>query len=182
MSFRNVIIFLAVLAVAVLGTTYHQTARASDGELKIGYVNFEKIFDGYDKTKALNEGLQKRKYEKEVDGQKMVDEINQLRNELQLLSEEAKEPKQKELTDKMRILRDFTNDSKAELLKKRDEIFKGLTKEIVTFIEKKGKADGYTLVLDDQVLYYKATANDLTEEIIKVLNESYKKEKASGKK
>ena len=149
-------------------------------EIKIGYVNFEKIFESYEKTKDLNEELQKKKYQKEVEGQQMVDEINKLRSKIQLLSDEEKEKKQKELTEKMRDLRDFTNDSKQELLKERDEIFKKLTKEITDIIEEKGKKDGYTLIFDDQVILYKAKANDLTEEIITLLNEKYRKEKAES--
>ena len=158
------------------------TNNAFCEDQQIGFVSFEKIFESYEKTKEKNENLQKEKYEKEVDGQKMVDDINKLRNEIQLLSEEMKESKQKELTEKMRNLRDFTNDSKESLLKKRDEIFKALTKEIVSIIEEKGKTDGYTLIFDDQVLFYKAKANDLTEEIIKILNNKYKQEKAGSAK
>ena len=149
-------------------------------EMKVGYVNFEKIFGAYEKTKDHNEELQKKKYKKEVDGQKLVDEINKLRNELQLLSDEAKEEKQKALTDKMRKLRDFTNDSKEELLKERDIIFKKLTEEIVKVINETGEKDGYTLIFDDQVLLYKAKANELTADIIKILNDKYRKEKENS--
>ncbi|MBN1522112.1 MAG: OmpH family outer membrane protein [Candidatus Aureabacteria bacterium] len=174
-------IAMALLLAFSLFGLMEKKALCEEG-LKIGYVNFEKIFESYDKTKELNEELQKKKYSKEVEGQQMVDEINKLRNEMQLLSEEVKEQKQKELTDKMRDLRDFTNDSKQELLKERDELFKDLTKEIVVVIEEKGKKDGYTIIFDDQVLLYKAKANDLTEDIIKMLNEKFKQEKAASEK
>lgn len=181
MSWKMTANTIVVLSLMMFGL-FINTEDAFCEEQKIGFVSFEKIFESYEKTKEKNENLQKEKYEKEVDGQKMVDEINKLRNEIQLLSEEMKESKQKELTEKMRNLRDFTNDSKESLLKKRDEIFKALTKEIVSIIEEKGKADKYTLVFDDQVLFYKAKASDLTEDIIKILNDKYKQEKTASAK
>ena len=174
--------YLAVMMIisAMFSNVFIKDAFCEDQ--KIGYVNFEKIFESYDKTKEKNEALQKQKYGKEVEGQKLVDEINKLRNEMQLLSDEVKETKQKELTEKMRTLRDFTNDSKEELLKKRDVLFKELTMEIMKIVEEKGKEDGYTLIFDDQVLFYKAEASDLTQDIIKILNKKYTQEKASSSK
>jgi Skp family chaperone for outer membrane proteins len=154
--------------------------RAFAEDLKIGYVNFEKIFEQFEKTKDKNKLLQEKKYQKEVQGQQMVDEINKLRNEMQLLNEDMKEKKQKELTDKMRDLRDFTNDSKEELLKERDEVFRLLTQEIRVLIEEQGKIEGYTLIFDDQVLFFKSKGNDMTDQIIKMINEKYAKEKAAG--
>ncbi len=153
--------------------------KAYTGELKIGYVDFEKIFKSYEKTKDLNEKLQKKKYDKELEGQKMIEEINKIKNQMQILNGEAKEKKQKELKEKIRNFKDFTEDTKDALLKERDRIFKNLTKEIVEAIEDIGKKENYTFIMDSQVFLYKDSSYDLTDKVIKVLNEKYKKE---GKK
>jgi outer membrane protein len=176
---KSVSMMLMAGLVAMGIVAFNSPKSAYSQEIKIGYVSFERLFEQYEKTKEKNELLQKKKYDKEVEGQKLVDDINKLRNEIQILSDDAKESKQKEMNEKMRKLRDFTNNSKEELLKERDLIFKDLTKEINKVIDEKGKTDGYTLILDDQILLYKAKANDMTDEIIKILNDRYSKEKSA---
>ncbi|EKD28675.1 MAG: hypothetical protein ACD_79C00249G0012 [uncultured bacterium] len=144
-------------------------------EMKIGYVDFEKVFNSYSKTKEENQKLQRLKEEKEKSAQQFIDEVNKLKAEAEILSDESKRQAEKQIRDKLRTLRDFTDDSKKELLDERNVIFQKITDEIRTLIAAKGKKESFTLILDDKALFYKQSAFDLTEEITELLNDETKR-------
>ena len=87
----------------------------SAADQKIGFVDFEKVFNSYKRTRDENQKLQRVKEEKEKTAQGLIDEINKLKAEAEILSDEAKKKAEKEIMEKLRNLRDFTDDSKKEL-------------------------------------------------------------------
>jgi Skp family chaperone for outer membrane proteins len=146
-----------------------------NGGLKIGFVDFEKVFNEYKRTREENQKLQRAKEEKEKSAQSLIDEINKMKTEAEILSEDAKVKTENEIKEKLRHLRDFTEDSKKELLDERNVIFKKITDEIRSIIEIKGKEGNFSLIMDDKALFYKESALDLTEEVIIILNDDAKK-------
>jgi outer membrane protein len=144
-------------------------------EQKIGFVDFEKVFNSYKRTRDENQKLQRVKEEKEKTAQGLIDEINKLKAEAEILSDDAKKKVEKDIMEKLRSLRDFTDDSKKELLDERNVLFQKITDEIRQVIAAKGKMDHFTLILDDKALFYKESALDLTEEIIVIVNDDAKK-------
>jgi outer membrane protein len=150
-------------------------AEGSTGGLKIGFVDFEKAFNEYKRTRDENQNLQRKKEEKEKSAQSLIDEINQMKAQAEILSEEAKAKSETEIKEKLRRLRDYTEDSKKELLDERNVIFKKITDEIRAVVEVKGKEGNFSLILDDKALFYKESALDLTNEIISLLNDDAKR-------
>lgn len=138
--------------------------------MKIGVIDFEKVFNSFVKTKEENQKLQGLKEVKEKEAQTLIDEINKLKSEAEILSDDAKRKVEKEIRDKLRDLRDFTEDSKKELLEERNIIFQKITEDIRKIIAAKGKKEGFSMIIDDKALFYTADALDLTEDIIKVIN------------
>ena len=97
----------------------------------------------------------------------------EIRNDLLWVFRELKT--ENEIKEKLRHLRDFTEDSKKELLDERNVIFKKITDEIRSIIEIKGKEWHFSLIMDDKALFYKESALYLTEEVIIILNDDAKK-------
>ena len=151
-------------------------------ELKIGFVDFESVFNSYKVTRENNQTLQRYKEDKEKEAQKLLDEINSMKAEAEILSEDAKKKAQNLIRDKLRELRDFTEDSKKELLDERNVIFQKITDEIRQIIAARGKAGNFTLILDDKALFYKESALELTDEIIEILNDDTKRSEILGAK
>jgi len=143
-------------------------------ELKIGFVDFEKTFSKYKKTGVANQKLQRIKEEKEKAAQALIDEINKLKAEAEILSAEAKIAAEKDIRNKLRSLRDFTDDAKKELLDERNVAFKKITDEIREIIAAVGAKENFSLILDDKALFYKKSAFDLTEQILSVINDDEK--------
>lgn len=139
-------------------------------KLKIGYVDFEKVFNEYHKTKEGNEILNKEKVAKEDEGKKLVDVINKMRQEAELLSQDAKKKKEEEIKQKIKELREFTELTRRDLIKKRNDMWKGIFEDIRAVVQEKGKNEEYSLIFDDKALLFKLDGLDLTEEVIQVLN------------
>jgi len=162
-------IFKTIVFTAMLSSPFSIT-HAGEEDLKIGFVDFEKVFNNFKKTREENQKLQRYKEEKEKEAQSHLEEINRLKAESEILSPEARESTQKKIRQKLRDLRDYTEDSKKELLDERNIIFKKITDDIREVIRKMGEDGNFTLILDDKALFYKKSALDMTLQVIEKLN------------
>jgi outer membrane protein len=160
--------------VLVMALGLSGSAFAAD---KIGYVDLARVFDEYNKTKTFDKTLESKGAAKQGDRDKMVNEIKKLRDEAELLGAKAKEDKQAAIDDKIKALQDFDRVTRDDLRKQRDGMVRDILKEIETVIQNYGKSEGYSFIFNDRVLVYKSETADLTNAVIKVLNDSYAKTK-----
>ncbi len=165
-------IFLMVVAISLICaiTPY---AKAQN-PLKIGYIELSKIFDEYKKTQDSSRALDEERKEKQAEMEKMVAELNRLKDELELLSEAGRKKKQAEIDEKTRKLSEFERESRIEIGSKRSTMMRDILQEIDGVIEEYGKTKNYDLILDDRFLLYSDGSMDLTDETIKILNSKYK--------
>lgn len=144
---------------------------------KIAYMDLGKIFDDYSKTKDFDKDLEKKSDSKQAERDKLVAEIKKLKDEMDLMSDKAKEPKQAAIDDKIKKLQDFDRDTRDALKKERDDMARQILKEIKDVIDDVGKKEGYTLILDNRAVLYGVEASDLTVAVLKNLNDRYGKGK-----
>ena len=166
--------FSAVLAAALfMGLAMGQAGAVFAAGEKLGYVDLSRIFDEYLKTKDFDKSLEAKGAGKQVDRDRMVNEVKKLRDEAELLSAKAKDEKQAVIDEKIKTLQDFDRNTRDALRKERDVMVRDILKEIEEVIQNYGKAQGYSFVFNDRVLVFKSESADLTNPIIKVLNDSY---------
>ncbi len=139
-------------------------------ELKIGYVNLGKIFDGYERTKTSDSTLEKQGKQKEVEFQARMEELKKLRQSLELLNDQAREAKTKEVEEKTDELQRFRTSTARDLRRERDGIAKEILKEIQAGVEAYAKANGFSLVLDERSLLYGQPTYDVTDAVLNSLN------------
>ena len=144
---------------------------------KIGYVDLARVFDEYQKTKEFDKSLEAKGAVKQSDRDKMVAEIKKLRDEAELLSAKAKDDKQVGIDEKIKSLQEYDRTTRDGLRRERDGMVRDILKEIEVVIQDFGKAQGYSFIFNDRVLVYKSEGNDLTNQVIKALNDSYAKKK-----
>ena len=147
----------------------------AQSEQKIGFVDLSRAFDEYQKTKDFDRSLEKKGDVKQEQREKLVKEIRKMRDALELLNEKARDKKEKDIEAKIRFLQEFDQDAKTGLTKERDDMVRDILKELNNVIQEYGQSHGYSLILNDRVLLYGDKPLDLTDEIIKVLNDNYKK-------
>jgi outer membrane protein len=172
-------VLMRQLLVVILGVMFlfgsTSNISAKEEGKKIGYVDLSRVFDQYQKTIDYDKELEKKGDKKQSEREKKVSEIKRLKEELELLSEKGKKEKQDEIDRKIKELQDFDLATRTDLKRERARVVREILKEIDKVVQEYGKNKGYFLILNDRVLLYGDEQFDLTDEIIKILNEKYKK-------
>lgn len=145
---------------------------------KIAYMDLAKIFDEYNKTKDLDKQLEDKGTAKQAERDKLVAEIKKLKDEVELMADKGKEAKQAAIDEKIKKLQDFDRESRDALRKERDDMARQILNEIKGVIDEVGKKEGYLLILDSRAILYGKEGDDLTNNILKTINDKY----AKGKK
>lgn len=165
-SIKGKLLF-AVLACHLSLVTCH-SAQAQ--ELKIGYVNLGKVFDGYEKTKAFDADLGKQGKQKDAELQARLGELKKLREGLELLNDQARDAKTREIEQKSDDLQRFRSSTARDLSRQRDKIAKEIFTEIQQAVQDYAKANGFAVVFDERGLLYGQPALDVTDAILQQMN------------
>jgi outer membrane protein len=139
-------------------------------ELKIGYVNIGKVFDGYDRTKASDAMLEKKGKAKEAELEGRVNELKKMRQGLELLNDASREAKGREIEARSDELQRFRKNTARDLRAERDRIAQDILKDIQRGIDDFAKKNGYAFIYDQRSLLYAQPANDVTDEVLQLLN------------
>lgn len=154
-------------------------ARAA-GELKIGYVNIAKVFDGYDKTKSSEAALTKKGQQKEAEFNARMAELNKMKESLELLTGDARETKARELEERADSLKRFRNNTARDLQRERNVIAQGIVKEINSAVDEYAKANAFNIILDERsMLFSQGGVVDVSGGVVQLLNGRLGKKPAS---
>ena len=144
-------------------------------DMKVGFIDLKKVLDNYDKVKDGEDELLKEAEKKNDQRDKLVKEIKNLREKIDLLKDRQKEKKQQELDEKVKNLQDFTYETRTSLRQEQDEKLREISQDIKDVVQEYGQSRKYNIIFDGALLHYKDSNLDITDDIIKVLNQRYKK-------
>ena len=165
-----------LLSMAFLLTVFLAlNGKAQAADMKIAYVDLSRIFDEYGKTKEYDAVLEKKHSEYEAARNKKLDKIKDEQNKLSLLKEEEKAKLQEDMDKDRADLLEFDRQQQTDLRKQRDEKIREILLEIEKIVRGYAEKEKLSLVLNDKVLIYGGKEMDITEKILKMLNETYKK-------
>jgi outer membrane protein len=170
-NFEEVVVkktFLALIAFAGL-----TSLMFSQGALKIGFVNSEKIInelpeakDAQQKLQDLVGGWQDQIKSRSDSLQAKYEEFQRQSN---MLNESAKQAKLKALTDEDNKLKQYQADKQQELAAQRDKFMKPITDKVMKAIEKVAKDKKLSFVFDkatDVPLLYADPVYDYTPDVL----------------
>lgn len=149
------------------------TAYSRAEELKIGYVNLGKLFDQYQRTKESDQVLEQKGKQKQAELEDRVTELKKLRQNLELLNDQAKESKAKELEEKSDEFQRAKTRTERDLVRERNQLARTIMQEIEQVVGDYAKANHFAMIVDQRSLLYGQDAYDVTDAILKVLNERY---------
>jgi len=140
---------------------------------KFAYVDVMRIASEYNKAKEYNKSIEQKAttYEAEID--KKLNEVKQLQDKINLLSEKEKETKKTEMETKVKDLQEYRRQKEVDLRKEDFENTKQIVDNIKDAIKRHAEKEGYTLVFDDRALVYQGKGMDITDKIIETLNKEY---------
>jgi outer membrane protein len=148
------------------------TAFAAD---KFAYVDLSRLFSEYSKTKDYDKILGDKEQTYNTEREKRVNEIKQLQEKINLLSEKEKESKKTEFEAKLKTLSDFDRQQQTDLRKDQDEKMKEILKDIEEAVRQYSEKEGYTMVFNDRVLVYQNKTLDITDKINEILGKGIKR-------
>ena len=164
---------LFVLMAGVILILGFQSQAFCAGSNKFGMVDIEK-FQGQSKSfQKIKEGLQQKfaSLQKKLDEKKseLIEIENELKKQSMMLSLDAKEDKAKELEKKRRHFKYLAEDFTQEMKQAQLEARQSLGKELEKVVEKIGKKEGYTMIMEKRTigLVYFDNALDITDRVIK---------------
>ena len=166
------------LVTALMVTFGFSAISYAAGEgMKYGTVDIAKIFDEYQKTKDNDQNLQRAAKKKEEERDAIVHEVRQIKDELVLLTADAKAKKQEALEMKLKELQEFDQGAKRELGNQRNTVVREIFKEIDDTIQRYGQRKGLDLVFNERALLFHNAQFDATAEILAEINKEYAKKK-----
>jgi len=155
---------------------------AQSKELKVAYVNVEKIIKEYHDLQEAKNELNRIvvQWEKERDSlRKVIDSVKQVyETQKVMLSDEAKLEMEREIEDREEEYKNFWRSiwgKGGKLEKKTEELVDPLTQKIYETIKKMAEDEGYDLVLDisSGAVVYASLENDITGMVLDELNKEY---------
>lgn len=140
---------------------------------KFGVLNMQRFQEKSTRFQGLREEMRKKTAKLEDQLEKEKQDVLRLEDELRkqsmMLSLDAKEDKQKELAKKTRHYKFMYDEFIQEMKEMEGEATRRLEDQIQGVVDKIGKRDGYTLILDTRLLgllYYDQQV-EVTDEVIK---------------
>lgn len=142
---------------------------------KFGYVDLSRSFSEFLKTKDYDKTLGDKQDVFDKEREKKVNEVKQLQDKMNLLSDKEKEAQKPQLEEKIKSLQEFDRQQQTDLRKEQDEKMKEILKDIEDAVKSYAGKEGYTMVFNDRVLVYQDKSLDITDKILSILNKNYKK-------
>lgn len=166
---------LTVMVMALLGVALLTSGAFAQAGKKIAVLNLSKLFDSYEKTKEYQKQLDdvRASYQKELDDRN--NKIKDAEDKLAALKEGEKANATKEINNMKAALAEFVQTKRTDLLKQEEEKTREILLEMEKMISDYAKKEGIDMVINDRVLLYSNTSLDVTDPIIKMMNESYNK-------
>jgi outer membrane protein len=147
-------------------------AKAAD---KFAYVDLSRIFSEYSKTKDFDKTLGDKQNAYTAERDKKINELKQMEEKLNLLSDKEKETKRPEFEAKVRDFDQFRRQKETDLRKEQDEKMREVLKDIEETVKQIAEKDGYTMVFNDRVLVYQNKTMDISDRVVEILNKGIKK-------
>lgn len=171
---KRILFVLVAVALVFGGATY------ASAELKVGYIDLQKVLNESTTGKVAKEKIGQKVKEYEVQVQAQQKELQTAKEELEkqalLLSNEARSQKEREYQQKLKDLQRFTKDIREELQMKDADFTRQILDEILKIVAKYGEDKGYTIIFEknESSLVYASEQIDVTEEVTKIYNSSQK--------
>jgi outer membrane protein len=170
---RNVFQFVVALTLLAAVPSF-------GADLKIGYVDVQKVLNLSDAGKDAKDQLAGRvkKYQEEINGKQ--EELKKLKEEIEkqgvLLSESARGAKEKDYQQRLKEFQRFTKDAQEELQGKDEEYTRKILEEIEKMVQEYGRKNGFTFIfVRNETMIFSDEKADLTEPVLKALNAQRKK-------
>ena len=167
---------------------FNSTSAFAQAVFKIGVVDTQKVVDEYKKAKEVDGILRTAVERLRSELKDMDDELRQMQEKLDkqrlFLDDEQKDMQMRnEIRLKQEELQNRAKKGQDAIDEKRKELGEPIITEIEELIKNIGKEEGFSIILEKGlVTLYVEPKYDLTDRVLKILNDKYDKEHPEQKK
>ena len=179
---RNLKFYLG-LNVILCGLLCLGFGAAAENNFKLGVVDTQRVFENFAKAQEANELLKTAQ-------DRLTDELKGLQQEIDTMVDRLEKqrlfleaPETQRLEADIRLkgqeLQQKLERGQDQILAKREELLAPLTQEIESLLQHVGESEGFSLILEKRlVTLYVDPKYDLTERVLKLLNDAYEKDQS----
>ncbi len=175
-----------VLAVSILVVVVPLTATYGADVAKIGVIDMQRVLETSSAGKAAISEIKKQQQEMEAELQRKMEELEELRKQLErdamVLSREKREEKEREKRIKLNDLKNMKKRYVAELKQQEKKHLKRMQKDVFELIQRIGKKEGYLLIVNKVGVLYSPMSIDITDQLIKEYNIKFARSPGQGAK
>ena len=146
---------------------------------KIGVVDLQRVMETSDMGKSAQAQIKQQKDKMETDLKDKGAEIEQIRQRLEreamVMSKESREEKEREARIKLNDFKTLQKKYRNELQQLEKRLVSQLQKDTIALVDEIGKKEGYLLIISRVGVLYSPNTIDITDQLIKRLNENYAK-------
>ena len=156
---------------------------AAENDFKLGVVDTQGVFENFIKAQQANDILKAAE-------ERLRNQLNAIQQEITTMEERLTKQKlfldapetetfQTDISLKRQEFQRELEIGQESLIAKREELLAPLTQDIESLLQQIGESEGYSLILEKRlVTLYVDPKYDLTERVLKLLNDAYEKEKS----
>jgi outer membrane protein len=156
-------------------------SNASAPGARVAYFVMDSIEKNYNYLQDVRNQLKAR--ENQLSGQlnsmksRYMEKVNKFQQEAQTMTQERQGAMQQDLLNEQKVIQNKEQAISGELQNESFEKMQKVNKTIEDYLKDFNKDKGYTYILGYQegTIYYKDTSFDITSQVVKGLNENYKK-------
>ena len=179
----RVLKFYLALSITLFGSFSLGFGAAAQNDFKLGVVDTQRVFENFAKAQEAN-GVLKTAQDR------LTNQLQGIQQEIETMEERLTKQKlfldapeteklQADILLKRQELQRELENGQESLMLKREELLAPLTQEIEKLLRQIGEGEGYSLILEKRlVTLYVNPKYDVTENVLKQLNETYEKEKS----
>ena len=170
--------FIAFIVLPVFAFfVFSFNAEADSSEIKIGYINSQRIIDESKAGKETTNKMEEFKKENMVKLEQRSKEIEELEQELRkkefVITPDTKKEIEGKIRDKTLELKFFKETKEKELKELFYTNLKSIENQVLAIVQKIGQDEGFDLILgrDESGILYANPKYDLTDKVIKVYDQ-----------
>ena len=146
---------------------------------KIGVIDLQRVMEASSAGKAAQAQIKQQKDKMETDLKDKGAEIEQIRQRLEreamVMSKESREEKEREARIKLNDFKTLQKRYRTELQQLEKRLVSQLRNDTITLVNEIGKKEGYLLIISRVGVLYSPNTIDITDQLIKRLNELHSK-------
>jgi outer membrane protein len=150
------------------------TASIQAAELKIGWVDLQRVINASEEGKQAQAEIQVRADEYTAQADQMKAQLEAMaadyKNQEEMLTPAARSEKQDEISKLEVEYNRFIQDSRDELARAEQRALKGLLEDIGQLVVQYGEQEGFAVILEAGNILYGAASIEATDDIIALYN------------